>query len=289
MEYGINPFTGKVEPPPNAAYEIIPEGEAVPYLYLRCEIINQRGGFGNTTGWHSRIQGVSFPGAKAGGRIFAFARPRIYNRKTDEIPDGAVICDRSSQYGNPFASPNRLASIDRYKAWMLSHRPKWDSVIHLLRGKALVCNCRPKPCHCDVLWRIANNYWEPRYWETWMEFKWAQRHDHGYECSSRGDTRFSPLFAKLPDGRTIEEHYQCDVKGYEPGGTNWRKWKGKKPLRDVDLWLEYFALWAEWSRLNPALMDELRWRAGTSRVLTDRHASTDINQARALAALLNLC
>ena len=40
----------------------------------------------------------------------------------------------------------------------------------------------------------------------------------GYECSSHGDKRFSALFAKLADGRTIEMHYQCDVKGYQPGG-----------------------------------------------------------------------
>ena len=57
----------------------------------------------------------------------------------------------------------------------------------------------------------------------------------GYECSSKGDSRFSAFNAIMPDGRTIEQHYQCGVKGYQPGGTNWKLGKGKPPLRDTDL------------------------------------------------------
>ena len=49
-------------------------------------------------------------------------------------------------------------------------------------------------------------------------YTWSRR--GGYECSSKGDKRFSAFTARLPDGRTIEEHYQCDIKSYEPGGTN---------------------------------------------------------------------
>lgn len=67
----------------------------------------------------------------------------------------------------------------------------------------------------------------------------------GYEVSSRGDSRFSALFARMPDGRSIESHYQCDVKGYSPGSNNWRLGKGKPPLdKSKDLWAEYMALWS---------------------------------------------
>ena len=66
------------------------------------------------------------------------------------------------------------------------------------------------------------------------EFTWA-RHG-GYEVSSRGDRRFSAFVARLPEGRTIEAVYQCDIKGYDPGGTNWRLGKGKPPLRVVQTW-----------------------------------------------------
>ena len=112
----------------------------------------------------------------------------------------------------------------------------------------------------------------------------------GYEVSSRGDSRFSALNATLPDGRTIEAHYQCDVKGYAPGSSNWRLGKGKPPLdRSVDLYAAYLALWRTWAtQCCPHLMDELRLHAEKhGRVLSDRFASTSVNQARALAELLN--
>lgn len=93
----------------------------------------------------------------------------------------------------------------------------------------------------------------------------------------------------MPDGRTIEEHYQCDVKGYQPGGTNWRAGKGKPALDpSKDLWVEYKALWATWARSNPELMRELAQKAiEHDYYLSDVFASTPVSQARALAELLN--
>lgn len=45
-----------------------------------------------------------------------------------------------------------------------------------------------------------------------MMYTWSK--NDGYECSSAGDFRFSAFYAIMPDGRSIEQHYQCDVKGY---------------------------------------------------------------------------
>lgn len=120
------------------------------------------------------------------------------------------------------------------------------------------------------------------------QFKWARR--GGYECSSKGDARFSALNARLPDGRTIEQHYQCDVKGYAPGGTDWKLGKGKPPLDpDRDLWSAYLALWVIWAMQHPELIRELRSKAiEHGNVLSDCYASTPVNQARALAEILNL-
>lgn len=118
-----------------------------------------------------------------------------------------------------------------------------------------------------------------------MEFTWTRY--RGYEVSSRGDKRFSAFNARMPDGRSLEAHYQCDVKGYAPGSSNWRLGKGKPPLdRSVDLYAAYLALWRTWAAHNPALINDLRQRA-TSGVLSDRFASTPVNQARALADILN--
>lgn len=110
----------------------------------------------------------------------------------------------------------------------------------------------------------------------------------GYECSSKGDARFSAFRARMPDGRSIEEHYQCDVKGYQPGGTNWRLGKGKPPRVLRDTWPEYLALWQVWAQTNQALLDELATAARAhNNVLSDMFASSPINQARALAEILN--
>ena len=119
------------------------------------------------------------------------------------------------------------------------------------------------------------------------KFVFARR--NGYECSSKGDKRFSAFCARMPDGRTIEEHYQCDVKGYQPGGTNWRLGKGKPPLdKSKDMWTEYLALWEEWALTHPDLMDELGEAAKLKQyALSDCFASTPVNQARALVEILN--
>ena len=111
-----------------------------------------------------------------------------------------------------------------------------------------------------------------------------------YEVSSKGDKRFSALNAVMPDGRTIEQHYQCDVKGYDPGGTNWRLGEGKPPLSEMsedDLYREYLTLWMIWSKDNLHLLRELYQLTKHSPVLTDCFATTIVNQAHALSDVLN--
>ena len=119
------------------------------------------------------------------------------------------------------------------------------------------------------------------------EVTWTRR--GGYECSTKGDARFSALSAMLSDGRTIEQHYQCDVKGYQPGGYDWRLGKGKPSLHPVeDLYVEYLSLWKQWAANNPNLIEELRVKAASKGyVLSDCFANTPVNQARALADILN--
>lgn len=123
-----------------------------------------------------------------------------------------------------------------------------------------------------------------------MKITWARQ--GGYEVSSRGDPRFSALNAAMFDGRTLEAHYQCDIKAYDPGGVDWRLGKGKPPLdltmtREA-IWEAYLDLWRTWALNHPALMEELRGHAiAHGCILSDRFANTSINQARALADLLN--
>ncbi|MDD2879710.1 MAG: hypothetical protein PHQ58_04690 [Rhodoferax sp.] len=120
-------------------------------------------------------------------------------------------------------------------------------------------------------------------------FTWQRKAKLGYEVSSKGDSRFSAFNALMPDGRSIECHYQCDVKGHQPGGTDWVLGKGKPPLNpSTDLWKEYLTLWRQWANNNLPLMRELYYHArDRDSVLTDCFATTEVNQARALATVLN--
>lgn len=69
------------------------------------------------------------------------------------------------------------------------------------------------------------------------------------ECSSKGDKRFSSLYAKMPDGFSIEHHYQVNIKGYNTISDSKNK-IGK--LFDFKTQLrKYKALWLEYLRVNP--------------------------------------
>ena len=112
----------------------------------------------------------------------------------------------------------------------------------------------------------------------------------GYEVSSKGDRRFSAFYARLPDGRTIEEAYQLDVKGYRVYGNSPMLGKGKPPLHPVkNLYIEYLKLWVEWARHNRQLCIELRSTIlpKYNYTLSDRFATTEVNQAHALADILS--
>lgn len=119
---------------------------------------------------------------------------------------------------------------------------------------------------------------------------WARKDPSGYEVSSIGDKRFSALYATL-GVRTIEEWYQCDIKGYDPGGTDWRRGKGKPSLNNYpgdQLYELYLSLWRLWGIRNHRLLTELHDHARAhGNILKDCFASTPINQARALSQILN--
>jgi hypothetical protein len=122
--------------------------------------------------------------------------------------------------------------------------------------------------------------------------QWARYSKNNYEVSSKGDRRFSALFAnfsKIDDPQTIEEIYQLDVKGYREHGDNWRLGKGKAPINGLtreEAGEEYFKLWELWAELNPELIEELI-ELSKDKILTDQFATSEVNQAHALARILS--
>ncbi len=84
--------------------------------------------------------------------------PKVYNlRDGKAVPPEAIYVGRPTKWGNPFVlhrDGSRQEVIDKYEGWLYT-----SNMIHQigeLRGKDLTCWCAPKPCHADVLLRLAN-------------------------------------------------------------------------------------------------------------------------------------
>ncbi len=83
--------------------------------------------------------------------------PRVINRKTEGVPPGAVVVDRSTRWGNPFKigrDGTREEVIAKYREHLMETGLYLDT--KELAGKDLVCWCAPQACHADVLLELAN-------------------------------------------------------------------------------------------------------------------------------------
>ena len=95
--------------------------------------------------------------------------PRVLNyRHTHGIPDGAEYIGRAmpryglagSKWRSPFKLRNNATADERVEVIAKYEQHLIDSGLinqtHELHGRDLVCWCAPKPCHGDVLLRLAN-------------------------------------------------------------------------------------------------------------------------------------
>jgi len=91
--------------------------------------------------------------------------PQVYNRYHYNVPEGAVNIMRPSEWGNSYSHlavpgtikvETREEAVAEFEAYV--ERNPWfqERIKESLRGKDLVCCCKPKLCHGDVLLRIAN-------------------------------------------------------------------------------------------------------------------------------------
>ena len=85
-------------------------------------------------------------------------KPKVWNKRDPNIPEGAVYVGRPSKWGNAFVigkDGSRDEVIAKYSAW-LNDQPQLLLALWELEGKDLVCWCAPQACHADVLLRRAN-------------------------------------------------------------------------------------------------------------------------------------
>lgn len=107
------------------------------------------------------------------------SRIRLSRAKGYRMPSGAMKVDRSTRWGNPFnatqtyeafpmwglpiplvklrAAPSLERCLDMYAAWLLARLSANPEFLEPLRGKTLACWCPlDKPCHAEILLRLAN-------------------------------------------------------------------------------------------------------------------------------------
>ena len=67
-----------------------------------------------------------------------------------------IYVGRPSKWGNPFVvgeHGSAWACVQQYKEWLPKQSDLMDE-LEELRGKRLVCPCRGRPCHKDVLYEM---------------------------------------------------------------------------------------------------------------------------------------
>src|ERR1039457_3560750 len=85
--------------------------------------------------------------------------PKVFNKNHGDAPKDAVYIGRGSPWGNSFVigvDGDRDEVCDLFAA-SVEKRPKFKAwVKRTLRGRDLVCFCKPLRCHGDTFLKIAN-------------------------------------------------------------------------------------------------------------------------------------
>ena len=92
--------------------------------------------------------------------VAADTAPRVLNLKyCGETPPGTVYVGRPSKWGNSVllqSEGERADVLRQYEKWLMAQPDLLQAARVELRGHDLACYCAPKPCHADLLLRIAN-------------------------------------------------------------------------------------------------------------------------------------
>lgn len=83
----------------------------------------------------------------------------VVNKRTHKPTPNDVYIGRPSKWGNPFVigrDGTREEVVAKYKKLARNNKKLCEAAKKELRGKTLVCFCKPLACHGDILEEIAN-------------------------------------------------------------------------------------------------------------------------------------
>jgi hypothetical protein len=85
---------------------------------------------------------------------------KVINIKDKGDESNFVYIGRPTKFGNPYSHregtlaefrvASRKEALEKYEKYLLSNPSLMES-LHELKGKTLVCWCKPKACHGDIL------------------------------------------------------------------------------------------------------------------------------------------
>lgn len=93
--------------------------------------------------------------------------PTVHNKRHNTAPQDAVYVGRPTKWGNPFTHlaegrtqakfllSSREKALEAYANWIV-RQPELMASLHELKGKDLICWCKPASCHADILMELAN-------------------------------------------------------------------------------------------------------------------------------------
>lgn len=79
------------------------------------------------------------------------------------MPENTVYVGRPSKWGNRWFGLNdneRARAVELFEDWIMldTNKGRREDIVKYLKGKNLCCWCRiDKPCHADILLKIAND------------------------------------------------------------------------------------------------------------------------------------
>ena len=79
-------------------------------------------------------------------------------RRTGGVDPNGVFIGRPSKWGNPFRigkDGTREEVIAKYREWIVK-QPDLMRALPELKGRTLICYCKPLPCHGDVLAELCD-------------------------------------------------------------------------------------------------------------------------------------
>lgn len=85
-------------------------------------------------------------------------KPKVLNKYKD-FSLSAVYIGRPSKWGNPYTigkDGTREEVISKFSLYLQGNTALQEAVKQELKGKNLLCFCAPKPCHGDILLKLAN-------------------------------------------------------------------------------------------------------------------------------------